>query len=152
MRFYDRASALFWLAFSVAVFIQSLRIGIGTLNNPGMGFITFGASGIMGILSIILFFQSLRGTGETEEMVSPFSGLLLSRVFSVLGVIFVYIILLKTLGYLIDTFLLMASLFFITGLRTWWQFIPFSAFTSLVSYYLFFKIFNCPLPQGILSF
>lgn len=152
MRFYDRVSALFWLAFSVGIISQSLKMGIGTLHNPGMGFIAFGASGIMGILSMILFFQSLMSREEEDEAISPFADLLLSRIFFVLGVIFVYIIFLKTLGYLIDTFLLMASLFIIVGHRKWLQLIPFSALISLVTYYLFFKIFNCPFPPGLLAF
>ena len=151
MRFNNRVSALFWLAFSFGIIYQSLKMGIGTLYNPGMGFIAFGASGIMGILSIILFFQSLMSR-EEDEVISPFADLLLSRIFSVLGVIFVYIIFLKTLGYLIDTFLLMASLFIIVGHRKWLQLIPFSALISLATYYLFFKIFNCPFPPGFLAF
>lgn len=152
MKFYDRLSALFWLAFSVAIFVHSLRIGMGTLYNPGMGFIAFGASGIMGILSIILFFQSMMADNETKVAVSPFADLLLLRISSVLAVILLYIFFLKPLGYLIDTFLLMTSLFIIVGLRRWWQVIPSSALVSLATYYLFYKIFNCPFPSGLFSF
>lgn len=152
MKAYDLGSALFWLAFSIAVFIHSLRMGIGTLNNPGMGFIAFGASGIMGILALILFLQSLIRNTEGTEVVSPFSGILLSRVIFVLGTIFLYIIFLKPLGYLIATFLLMSTLFLIVGYRQWWQFVPFSALISLVTYYVFFKLFSCPFPPGLLSF
>jgi hypothetical protein len=52
------AACLFFCLF------ESLRLGIGTPKNPGMGFLTFGASGILGILSMILLpsnFHSKRG-------------------------------------------------------------------------------------------
>ena len=117
-----------------------------------MGFLAFGASGIMGILSIILFFQSLMSSDETEVSVSPFADIMLLRISSVLGVILLYIFFLKPLGYLVDTFLLMSILFIIVGLRKWWQVIPFSAVISIATYFLFYKIFSCPFPPGLLSF
>ena len=52
MKTLDLASSLFWLFVSIAVFVESLRLGIGTLRSPGMGFMTFAASGILGILSL----------------------------------------------------------------------------------------------------
>ena len=58
MRAYDRASAIFWFFFSTVVLIQSVRMGVGTLKNPGMGFMACGASGIMALLSLILLVQS----------------------------------------------------------------------------------------------
>ena len=42
MKTYDRRTGLFWLALSISVFIESLRLGIGTLHNPGKGFMAFG--------------------------------------------------------------------------------------------------------------
>ncbi len=59
MNTYDRGSSLFWLCFAVFILVESLLLGIGTLHNPGMGFLAFGASGLLGILSLILFFQTI---------------------------------------------------------------------------------------------
>jgi hypothetical protein len=42
MKVYDQGSSLFWLLSSVFVFIESNRLGIGTLQNPETGFISFG--------------------------------------------------------------------------------------------------------------
>jgi len=58
MKTLDRTSSLFWLLVSILVFAESIRIGLGTVKNPGMGFMTFGASGILGVLSLVLFFQA----------------------------------------------------------------------------------------------
>ena len=38
----DQRSSLFWLLLSIAIVIESLRLGIGTPRNPGMGFMSFG--------------------------------------------------------------------------------------------------------------
>ena len=73
-------TAVFWFFFSTVVLIQSVRMGVGTLMNPGMGFMACGASGIMALLSLILLIQSLVRRRETEEPVHPFAGLLFGRV------------------------------------------------------------------------
>jgi putative tricarboxylic transport membrane protein len=153
MRTYDRASAVFWFFLSTVVLVQSIRMGVGTLGNPGMGFMACGASGIMALLSLILLVQSfVKKKGAEEGPVHPFAGLMLRRVVGFVIAVFLYIIVLPPLGYLIATFLLMASLLVIVGRRKWWLLILFPALSSLVSYYVFAKLFHCPFPTGIFSF
>jgi putative tricarboxylic transport membrane protein len=152
MRTYDRAGAIFWFFFSTAVLVQSIRMGVGTLGNPGMGFMACGASGIMALLSLILLVQSfMRGKG-TEEPARPFTGLLLGRVVGFVMAVFLYVLVLPYLGYLVTTFLLMACLLLIVGRHKWWLLISFPGLSSLVSYYVFAKLFHCPFPAGIFSF
>ncbi len=152
MKAYDRASAFFWLFFSAAVFTQSIRMGVGTLGNPGMGFMACGASGIMVLLSLILLLQSFKRGKDREESAHPFAELLLGRVIGFVMAVLLYILLLPSLGYLVATFLLMACLLMMVGRRNWMLLIIFPALTSLVSYYVFAKLFQCPFPAGILSF
>jgi putative tricarboxylic transport membrane protein len=151
MRAYDRVSAVFWFFFSTAVLIQSIRMGVGSFKNPGMGFMACGASGIMALLSFILLVQSI-GKKGAEEPIHPFAGLLLGRAVGFIIAVFVYILLLPSLGYLVATFLLMACLLLIVGRRKWWLLATFPALSSLVSYYVFAKLFHCPFPTGILGF
>jgi putative tricarboxylic transport membrane protein len=152
MRVFDRASSVFWFLFSIAVLIQSLRMGVGTLGNPGMGLMACGASGLMALLSLILLVQSILGKKGAEERVRPFAGIMLGRVIGAVVGIFFYTLFLASLGYLIATFLLMACLLVIVGRLKWWLLITFPGLTSLVSYYVFAKLFQCPLPAGILGF
>ena len=152
MRTYDLASAAFWFFFSTIVLVHSIRMGVGSLGNPGMGFMACGASGIMALLSLILLIQTfIRGKGA-EESVHPFAGLMLGKVVGFVIAVLFYILLLSSLGYLIATFLLMACLLLIVGRRKWSLLILFPALSSLVSYYVFAKLFQCPLPMGILGF
>jgi hypothetical protein len=153
MRTYDRASAVFWFFFSTVVLLRSIRMGIGTLGNPGMGFMACSASGIMVFLSLILLIQSfIKKKGAEKESIRPFAGLMLGRVVGFVIAVSFYIIVLPALGYLIATFLLMWCLLVIVGRRNWWLLIFFPALSSLVSYYVFAKLFHCPFPTGILSF
>ncbi len=152
MRFYDLASAVFWFIFSVAVFTQSIRMGVGTLGNPGMGFMACGASGLMGLLSVVLFVKSFMNQKGVEQPVHPFSGLLLGRVIGFVIALIIYIFALPFAGYLLCTFCLLICLLVMVGRRKWWLLMIFPGLTTLVSYYIFAKLFQCPFPAGILSF
>ncbi len=151
MKAYDQGSSLFWLLFSVFVFIESNRLGIGTLQNPEMGFISFGASGLLGILSIILFLQSSYKK-EGEKIKSPFQGTLWKRVSLVLIALFLYTKLMPFGGYLLSTFFLMTFLFFIVERQKMRWVLVLSSLSTLVTYYVFSKWLNCQFPSGLFGF
>jgi putative tricarboxylic transport membrane protein len=151
MRALDQTSSLFWLLVSVAVFLESIRLGIGTLHNPGRGFLTFGASGILGILSLILFLQaSLR---KEKVKAAPFlAGPFWKRILLVLIVLILYSRLMPALGYLISTFLLMTTLFLILERRKIVFVFVSSILITLVTYIVFSKWLNCQFPDGLFGF
>ena len=151
MKGYDQGSSLFWVLLSIAVFFGSLRLGIGTLRNPGMGFLTFGASGIMGILSLILFVQTtLRMKGFRREPL--FTGMLWQRILFVLIVLVLYSWIMPTLGYLISTFVLMTLLFWVLERRKIWFVLTSSFLSTLITYLVFSKWLNCQFPSGLFGF
>jgi hypothetical protein len=148
---YDRGSSLFWLAFSLLVFIESFRLGLGALRNPGMGFITFGASGLLGILSLILLLQTMvrkekSVTGPTEH---PFAGSLWKRVLAVIAALLLYTKVMPVAGYLISTFFLMSFLFWIVRGQKWWWVLVSSFLATLATYYLFSVWLGCQFPRGL---
>jgi hypothetical protein len=151
MKVYDQTSSLFWLLVSISVFVESIRLGIGTLQNPGRGFLTFGASGILGILSLILF---LRASLRKEEIKAAhfFAGPLWKRVLLVLIVLVVYSRFMPVLGYLISTFLLMIVLFWILERgKVVFVFVS-SILATIVTYFVFSKWLNCQFPDGLFGF
>ncbi len=151
MKTLDQTSSLFWLLVSLSVFIESLRLGIGTLHNPGRGFLTFGASGILGILSLILFLQA---SFRKKEVKAPpfFAGPLWTRILLVVIVLVVYSWLMPVLGYLISTFLLMTSLFLILERRKVVFVFVSSILATFVTYLVFSKWLNCQFPDGLFGF
>ena len=151
MKTLDQTSSLFWLLVSILVFAESLRIGIGTLHNPGMGFMTLGASGILGILSLVLFLQaSVRKEDLRHKPL--FAGTMWRRILFVLLVLTVYARVMPVLGYLISTFLLMNLLFWVLErMRIW--FVPLYAFlATLFTHFVFSKWLNCQFPRGFFGF
>ena len=151
MREYDRGSSLFWLLLSAYVCVASLRMGIGTPRNPGMGFMTFGAGGMLGVLSLILFAASFLRR-KSDAPAQGFSGILWKRILFVLAVMIAYAKFMPDLGYLVSTFLLMCSLFLILKRTQWWWAVGFSLVTTLLTYYIFSMCLNCQFPRGLFGF
>jgi hypothetical protein len=151
MKTLDQTSSLFWLLVSISVFAESLRIGIGTVQNPGMGFMTFGASGILGILSLVLFLQaSVRKEDLRQNPLFP--GTLWRRIFFVLLALTVYARVMPVLGYLISTFVLMTLLFGILEKKRI-EFVPLYALVAtLFTHLVFSKWLNCQFPHGLFGF
>jgi len=151
MKTLDQTSSLFWLLVSILVFAESLRIGIGTVQNPGMGFMTFGASGILGILSLVLFLQA---SGRKEDLRHKplFAGTMWRRILFVLLVLTVYARVMPVLGYLISTFLLMSLLFWVLERKKIWFVLLYALLATLFTHLVFSKWLNCQFPQGLFGF
>jgi hypothetical protein len=146
----DRGTSLFWLVLSVVICIASVRLGIGTPQRPGMGFLPFCASALLGILSLILLISTFREK-STAGQVSLFAGKAWKKVILVLGALAVYVSLLPLLGYLPGTFLLMAFVYRLAGFEKW-RWVLVSAFlTTIVTYYVFSVWLGCQFPMGFLS-
>jgi putative tricarboxylic transport membrane protein len=152
MKTYDQTSSLFWLLVSTAVFVESIRLGIGTVHDPGRGFMTFGASGILGILSLALFLQASFRKKEEGEREPLFAGKLWKRVLFVLTALAVYSRVMPVVGYLISTFLLMSLLFWVLERKKILLILLSSLLATLVTYLVFSKWLNCQFPEGLFGF
>jgi len=148
MKVYDQLSSLCWLLLSIVVCIESTRLGVGTLRHPGIGFMAFGVSSLLGMLSLALFLQAtLRPREVTTEPSPPRK--FWKRVFLVLLAIVAYAELMPYGGYLISTFLLMSFLFWIVKGKLWGVLIL-SSLTTLITYYVFSVWLKCQFPSGLL--
>jgi hypothetical protein len=147
----DLGSSLFWFCFSVFVFLESLRLGTGSLRNPGMGLMAFGAAGLLGILSLALFIKTICGQ-ESLKNQAVFSGTRWERVTLILIGLFMYSQLMHLGGYLLTTFLLMSFLFRIVERQKIGWVIILSFLTTLTTYFVFSKWLNCQFPDGLFGF
>lgn len=146
----DLWTSLFWLVFSIAVGIQSMRLGIGTLGNPSVGFLAFCASALLGLLSIALFVRTVLQKEEKREHI--FAGKFWKKVICVLVALTIYAKILSFAGYLLSTFLLMCFLFWVARFKKWWWIPIASVMTSIVTYVVFSLWLNCQFPRGLLGF
>jgi putative tricarboxylic transport membrane protein len=149
MKTLDRASSLCWLLVSVAVCVGSLKMGIGTIHNPGRGFMPFGASGLLGLLSLVLFLKASRGKKEATPI--PLAIGEWRRILLVIIALTAYSVFMPTAGYLISTFILMAVLFWTLEKKVGRALLS-SLLTTVVTYVVFSKWLNCQFPEGFLGF
>jgi putative tricarboxylic transport membrane protein len=154
MKTLDLTSGLFWLFLSSAAFIGSLRMGIGTAESPGMGFMPAAASALLGILSLVILTKAImrKLQSVTEGATSAIFG---KNALIVLISIVIYSVVMPKLGYLISTFLLMMFLYWFqeqNGIKGLLRGALLSLVTTAASYYLFAVLLHCNFPAGILSF
>ncbi len=151
MRNTDQSSSLFWLVIGIGIALCSLKYGFGNLHEPGPGFITFFAGAILTFLSLALFFSSFHDQVDRGGLRNLWAGLEFRKVLYVILLLVAYTLMLKSIGFLISTFVLLFLLFRVKGsyrLRT----ILLMSFLVTTGSYLIFEIWlKAQLPKGILE-
>jgi len=151
MRNPDLSSSLFWFAIGIGISINSLKYGFGTLHEPGPGFITFFAGAILSLLSITLLFSSLRERAQRGGLRDLWAGFELGKVLYVVLLLVAYTLVLKSIGFLISTFVLLSLLLRVRGTYRLVT-ILFMALLATACSYLIFEIWlKAQLPKGILE-
>jgi putative tricarboxylic transport membrane protein len=140
--------SLFLFIFSVGVAIGAYRLGLGDLQSPGPGFMFFGASNLLGLLSLHLFFKFFM-TREFTKKNTPVRKDW-RRVILVPVALTIYIFLFDLIGYLLTTFFLLVFLLRILGSRNWVLIVGGAALISFVSYLFFSLGFALYLPKGVI--
>ena len=151
MRNTDQSSSLFWLVVAIGIVLLSMRYGVGTLHEPGPGFITFFAGAILIVLSLALFFSNFRDRADRSSLWSLWAGLETGKVLYVILLLVAYIFLLKPVGFLISTFLLLVLLFRVKGSYRLKTVLLMSLLVTAGSYLVFEIWLKAQLPKGILE-
>ena len=147
----EEGSSLVWLGLAVLICIGSLRLSLGSFQNPGPGFFPFIAGLVLGTLAATVYFQARRAAAAARETSQPLwtnpSGV--KKVVLTTIALLVYAITMNYLGFLISTFI-----FFIFLLRTiepqrWGMVILESLLASGISYLVFEIWLQAQLPRGI---
>lgn len=141
-----------WVGIGIGICLISWQFGLGSLAEPGSGFIGF-VSGLflVGVGLVMVLPRSL-------SKISPLNGSVSDSTFSIsswprlvytVALLLAYGLLLDILGYIVTTFLVMWGLFYDRNKRNWVS----SCFVSLISVgatYLVFKVWLlCQFPLGI---
>ena len=150
----DRISGTVCLILSVVVAIESFRLELGNLYSPKAGFFPFVAAIILGVLSLILILSAARQKLEVmekgEEITFDRHGLV--KVSYVIGSLFVYSILLNTLGFLLGSMLLMGFLLGVVEPQKLYIVILGGISIPIISYYIFVVALQVQMPVGFLGF
>jgi putative tricarboxylic transport membrane protein len=148
----DRISGSFWFIFSVFGAYQSYKLGLGTLHQPGPGFLFFWTGTLVAILSIAVILRSFGKPSPGEEKESSPGRWNLSKVVFVLSSLFLYAVLMEHLGFLIVTLLLFLFLLGMIEKKKWSYTLLVSLVVTAMSYLLFEVGLQSQLPKGILDF
>jgi putative tricarboxylic transport membrane protein len=148
----DRISGIFWLCFSILFIILSYRLGLGTLHQPGPGFLFFWVNIVLGIMSLVVLIQAWVGKTAEEPPRTIFGGQNVLKIFLVLLSLFLYVILMETLGFVLVTVLLFIFLLGIIEKKRWVFTVSVSIVVAAISYLIFQIWLQCLLPQGLLGF
>jgi len=148
----DRISGSFWLIFSLFVSYHSYKLGLGTLHQPGPGFLFFWTGIVVGILSLTIILRSFRKLPFDEVTDSIFGKGNITKIVLVLLSLFLYGLLMERVGFLILTLLLFLFLLGVIEKKRW----PFTVLVSLIvtviSYLVFEVGLQSQLPKGLLEF
>lgn len=140
-----------WLCIATAVLAASVRLGLGTYDNPGPGFLAFGAVVLLAVLSGALLVVSLSAKERNVPLVNLWTGRKWSIPLLVTMALIIYSLVLSKLGYLIATGALMVVLFYLGKLKLRLA-IPGALLTALATFFLFQYLLKMPLPRGLFGF
>ncbi len=148
----DRASGLFWLIFSVFISYQSYKLGLGTLHQPGPGFLFFWTGIVVAILSLTVVVRSFRKRSPDEAKESVFAGWNVTKIVLVLLSLLLYGLLMERLGFLIVTLLLFVFLLGVIEKKRWSFVVSVSLIVTAASYLVFEMALQSQLPKGLMEF
>ena len=137
---HELRSGLFFFGLSLLVLWESFRVELGTLKEPGSGFLSLCAGLAFGALSLVLIFRGWR----VRDIQGPHS----RRVILALASLFVYSLVLDKVGFFVASFFLVGILFRLGQPRPWWFLIGVSALVTFLSYLIFGVFLHVYFPRG----
>lgn len=149
----DKISSLFWITAGLISIYGSFLLGLGTLQEPGPGFLSFLAGCFICSMATILFFQSFSLSHGFQAKVSTlWEGMKWPRPMVICLIMTGYVLALERIGFFLTSFLLF--LIILKGVEnlSWKKTLLIPMGTLLVSYILFHFVVKATLPQGIFGF
>jgi hypothetical protein len=137
---------LFWLAVGAVFAVGGIALGLGSMRNPGPGFLPLLMALLLICFSLLLLFRSFMEPGLSSAL----KGLRWKSQAIMVASVFVYGFLLNLLGFLLSTFGLMSVLFGLSFLdrKAWTKVLFYAAATAFIGWLVFSVILRVPFPRG----
>lgn len=149
----ERTGGLFWLLFGCAAIYGGLDLELGTMQEPGSGFLTFVAGSFVACMALIIIIQSYRTDSAVNARVADlWKGLKWKRAVAITILIALFIVSFETLGFFVCSLaLLIVIMRWLEGLN--WKLCLLVPSIAIGTTYIVFKFFmNISLPAGIFGF
>jgi putative tricarboxylic transport membrane protein len=143
------AGALFWVAVGILVCYGASRLGLGSVTEPGAGFIFFWSGLILVILSLVVLAESVRGS---EEGIPEIKETNWPKIALVLLSLLLYAFFLERLGFVMTTFILLSFLLGLIEGTNWPRTFGVTGAAVLASFAIFELWLKIRLPKGIFGF
>ena len=151
MKSRDIISSLFWMAMGIGVCYGGVDLELGTLHDPGSGFMFFWVGVIMIGLSLSILIRAVKKTAVAEELKALWTEIRWKKIVSVLVALFLYAYAFSFLGFILTTILLLIFLFKVVEPQRWSWAILGAIITTLAAYGIFRVWLGSQLPRGFLG-
>ncbi len=141
--------ALFWVALGILVCYGATQLGLGSVTEPGSGFIFFWSGLILVILSLTVLAESMR---SSEEIVQETPEINWVKIALVLLSLVLYAFFLERLGFVLTTFVLLCFLLGWIERINWARSLGVAGTAALGSFAIFELWLKIRLPKGIFGF
>ena len=135
-----------WFALGVFVVEQARRLGLGSINQPGMGFTMFWIGLVMSGLALGIAAQSIKTGGPSVR--SLWSGSRWVKTLIVIATFVLYAIAFSRLGFLLSTIPLMLVLLRAVDPVRWVLAIPLAFGMPLLIWWVLKQLLQIQLPNG----
>ena len=146
----DRYSSFFWFVAALLICVHSFRLGLGTLSEPGSGFVFFCSGILIGAFSLSILILSMKRKGEKSP--PPFKNVHWGKLARALIYILLYGVFLERLGFLLSTFLLLGLLLWTIESKRWYAILMVALIGALGTYGIFELWLHARLPRGPFGF
>jgi putative tricarboxylic transport membrane protein len=144
----DRIASLIFFLLGILVSVDSARLLLGDIHNPGPGFVPFFLGLAMAILSTLSFFMP---TGRKSAEAFWNNWQKGKNVFAIFAGMFIYLVLLSAMGFYLDTLWFLVYLIRLSGGRSYARSFRIAVPTMIVVYLVFGRLLIIPFPRGILG-
>lgn len=149
----ERTGGLFWLLFGCAAIYGGLDLELGTMQEPGSGFLTFVAGSFVACMALLIIIQSYRADADVSVRVADlWKGVKWKRAVAITVLIAIFIVSFETLGFFVCSLaLIIVIMRWLEGLS--WKLCLLVPSIAIGTTYVVFKYFmNISLPAGIFGF
>lgn len=140
-------SGLVALAFSLFVVWSGIDMGMGSINDPGSGYVLFYAGLLMILFSAIMLYSAVKDGGPT--FLSLWKDVLWTKPLIVIALLVAFTLAFETVGFLISTTILLLVLLRVIDPVPWVRAISIAVLVPLVCWYVLVKLLLIQLPSGI---
>jgi putative tricarboxylic transport membrane protein len=144
------APAFFFVLLSIFICQQSLVIGLGTLNQPGPGLLSFGAGAGIGLLALWFLIQAIMMRVPPSEAPSRERSPGRGRFYIICFLLFGYAFAVSRLGFTLSTFVFAVLFLRIVETGRWWRTVAKGVLITAGNYLIFEIWLGLNLPKGFL--